>query len=245
MESWLTSAQHAFIDTDFGALPCALSEPPGNVPTVLLIHGRNGAAHQPHMSALGQAYLRRGWSVVAPDLPFSAASPSLGAPEDATMAHHLAAASEVLAWLDAQRNATAPLALCGHSIGAYVAARLAETRQRLHHLCAVSPVVSGKHLLEARKAMGGDALAVLKQEVPAMYAAMANESCAVALSGVDVPVAVMTGALDGITPPDHARAYFAAAPQACFFSVLPGLHHCPDGPVLEQAMAAALDAVGA
>lgn len=249
MTSWQSGAQQVSIDTPFGALPCALSAAPGDAPTVLLIHGRNGAAQQPQIAALAEAYVRRGWTVVAPDLPFSAASPGLGAPEQATMARHLGAAAEVLRWLEerlnSRRSATAPLALCGHSLGAYAIARLGETRRGLHHLCAVSPVVSGRHLLEARAAMGGDALRVLRQEVPDMYATMADESCAEALSRVAAPVAVMTGALDGITPPAHARAYFAAAPGGCFFSVLPGLHHCPAGPVLARAMRAALDAVAA
>lgn len=230
MTSWLSSAQHVRVDTGFGALPCAVSSDPVDGPAVFLVHGRNGAAVQPQMSALAEAYLRRGWAVVAPDLPFSVASPDLGAPEQATMAHHVAAATAVFDALLARRDGTAPLALCGHSLGAFAIARLARSRGGLHHLCAVSPVLSGQHLLAARAAMGGDALAVLEQEVPQMYASMAEESCALDLAATRTPVAVMTGTRDGITPPDHARAYFAACRNGRFFSVLPGLHHCPDGP---------------
>lgn len=240
------SAASVPCDVGPGPVTCHLAEPDGAARGwAVLIHGRNGAAAQPHMVAIAQAYLARGWRVAVPDLPFSDATPGSGPAGALTMAAHHAAARSVLRWLSDHDGKAAAIALCGHSLGAYAIARLADAQPGVHHLMAVSPVLSGQALLDARAAMGGDALEALAREAPELYATMAAESAASALGRLAAPLAVMTGALDGLTPPAHARAYFAAAPDARFFSVLPGQHHCPEGPVFAEALHAAFTAVEA
>ena len=66
-----------------------------------------------------------------------------------------------------------------------------------------------------------------------------------ALAGSVAPAAVITGLEDGLVTPDHARAWFAAAPGARVFTALPGQHHCPEGSDMAQALAAALTALDA
>ena len=78
-----------------------------------------------------------------------------------------------------------------------------------------------------------------------MLAEMPSQDAVPALQLLSCPVAVVTGAEDGLTPPKAARAYLAAASAGCFFAALPGQHHCPTGPIVARALAAALDAVGA
>lgn len=212
---------------------------------VLMIHGRDGAADQPHMRALAQAYHDHGWKVAAPDLPHSRATPDCGAPEDLTMQGHARDAARALEAMAPRFPDGLPVALCGHSLGAYAIATMAASCPGLHHLMAVSPVLSGRALLAARTAMGPPAVAALEAEAPRLRATMEAESAEPFLSGLDVPVAVMTGGADAITPPADARAYFDAAPGARFFCVLNEQHHCPDGPVTARALTAALDAVGA
>lgn len=236
------------VPNDVGSepIPCHVFEP--ELPpkaAALVIHGRNGAMHQPHIQALIRACLARGWCVAAPDLPYSAATPALGPSEHITMEGHARAAAAVLAAYSTRLADALPLALCGHSLGAHAVAAIAQDAPDLHHLLAVSPVVSGQALLDARAAMGPPALEALAREAPRMRETMAAESAVPFLNRLDVPVAVMTGALDGLTPPAAARAYFDAAPRACFFSVLKDQHHCPTGPELDRALAAAFDAVDA
>ena len=224
--------------------PCYLFAPERDPYGVaLVIHGRNGAMHQPHIQTLIRTYLTRGWRVLAPDLPYSAASPALGPAAQITMNGHARAAGEVLAAFIADHSDGLPLALCGHSLGAHAVAALAGDVPDLHHLLAVSPVVSGQALLDARTAMGPPALEALAREAPLMRETMAAESAVPHLERLEAPVAVMTGALDGLTPPAAARAYFNAAPGACFFTILKDQHHCPTGPVVDLALEAAFDAL--
>lgn len=227
-------------------IPCHVIEPDGP-PTglLLLLHGRDGAGRSPHMLPIAAAYLARGWQVIAPDLPGSRATPGSGPPERFTMSGHLADADAVLVWaLDKIARPASRLGFAGHSVGACSAARLCAQAATADHLLAVSPVLSGAALLEARRAMGPAALAALDREAPAMAAELAAQDAAPALRRIRAPVAVITGALDGITPPRFAKAFFAASSGACFYAILPGQHHCPAGPLYDRALGAALDALG-
>jgi pimeloyl-ACP methyl ester carboxylesterase len=232
--------------TDYGApWPVVVSErkvPPAG--TALVLHGRNGAPDQPQVAAIVTAYVARGWRVVAPELPCSAALPGSGPPSELTMARYRHAAAEVRAWVT-RRWPDGRLALAGHSLGAYAAAHVAGEIQGLHHLLAVSPALSGRALLEARLAMGPQAVAALEREAPLMRAEMEAEDATDALKILGAPLAVVSGARDGIVPLRVARAYFDAAPLACFFAALPDQHHCPAGPDVDLMLAAALTALDA
>ena len=228
-------------------IPCHILEPDGGAKSLLLLlHGRDGAGRSPHIVPIAEAYLARGWRVVAPDLPHSRAVPGSGPAELYTMSGHLEDAAAVLQWArDTWPKDARRLGLAGHSVGAWAAARLAAAEDALDHLLGVSPVLSGRALLEARRAMGPPAVQALRREAPAMLAELSTIKAAPALRRVTAPVAVVTGASDGITPPAVARAWFRAAAGACFYMALPGQHHCPAGPAYERALAAALDAAGA
>jgi pimeloyl-ACP methyl ester carboxylesterase len=227
-------------------IACQIVEPVLPVVGVaLLVHGRDGAGTSAHMVPIADAYVGRGWRVVAPDLPLSRATPGSGPPEDFTMQRHVEDARQVLAWVLGEMPVARRLALAGHSMGAYAIARLAAESVAAEHLLAVSPVVSGTALLEARRAMGPAAVQELERDAPKLRAEMTAHDAVPALQKLTAPVAVVTGREDGITPVAAARAYFAAAPAAVFYSALPGQHHCPEGPLYTAALAAALDALGA
>ena len=232
--NWTVHAQR----DSAGGIPVVIGTG-GTGGTLLLIHGRNGAPDQPHIAEIAAAYLARGWRVIAPELPHSSALPASGPPSDVTLAGHTAAARQVLHWIRSSEPET-PVALAGHSIGGYTVGRLS-CEPGLHHILAVSPVLSGPALLAARRAMGPDAMAELEREAPAYRAELETADAAPVLAGSTAPVAVITGAEDGLVTLDHARAWFAAAPGARFFAALPGQHHCPEGPACATALAAALD----
>ena len=230
-------------------IPCHVREPERAASgTVLLLHGRDGAGRAAHIEVIADAYVARGWRVIAPDLPNSGATPGSGPPERFTMSGHRRDSRAVLDWVLSSLAGDSPvarLAIAGHSVGAFSAAWLASEHPETAHLLAVSPVVSGNALLAARDAMGPAAIEAVKREVPLMLAEMPSQDAVPALQQLTCPVAVVTGAEDGLTPPKAARAYLAAAPAGCFFAALPGQHHCPTGPIVARALAAALDAVGA
>ena len=241
---WTDSATRVDIPTHFGIVPVVVAArtttPRG---TVLLAHGRNGAPDQAQIAEIAEAYLARDWRVAAPELPNSIALPNSGPPEEVTFTRHAQATADVWAWLVRQWPDT-PQALAGHSIGAFAIAQLAGAAPEAHHLLAVSPPISGMVLLSARVAMGPDAVEAVKREAPLFHAEMPVADAAPALARSAAPLAVVTGAEDGLVRLHDARAYFNAAPNGRFFGALPNEHHCPAGAACGQMLAAALTALG-
>ncbi len=210
---------------------------------MLLVHGRNGAPDQAQIAEIAKAYLARGWRVAAPELPNSIALPDSGPSDQVTFSGHTRAAAEVWDWV-AQEWPDAPRALAGHSIGAYAIGHLAGASPDTHHILAVSPPLSGRVLLSAREAMGPAAIEAVISEAPLFYAEMPIADAAPALACTTAPLAVVTGAEDGLVRLADARAYFNAAPNGRFFGALPGEHHCPAGAACGRMLSAALSALG-
>lgn len=242
---WTVDARCDLVDWQNRAIPVfQTSQVPNPSGTVLLLHGRNGAPDQPQICEIATAYIARSWRLVAPALPFSSANPDSGPPEGITLSGHSHAALAVWTWL-AERWPAELRALAGHSIGAFAAAFLAAASRDAHHALAVSPALSGTHLLEARRRMGREAVTQLEKEAPRYRAEMEAGDATRSLGATRAPVAVVTGAEDRLVPLPHARAYFAAARDARFFAALPGQHHCPTGVDCQHMFVAALTALGA
>lgn len=244
MPAWTDTALCLQAATAEGVLPVLIADPEDARGTVLLLHGRNGAPAQPQIAEIALAYLARGWRVAAPELPNSSASPGSGPAAEVSFARHVRAAAGVCDWLAAQAPGQV-LALAGHSIGGYAVAHLAAGRDDIHHVLAVSPPMSGMVLMRAREAMGPAAIEEVRREAPAYFTEMQTADAEPALRRVTAPLAVVTGACDGLVPLADARAYFAAAPNGRFFAALPDQHHCPAGPACAAMLAAALAALGA
>ena len=244
-KTWTDHATRSDIPTSLGIIPVVLAsaadEPRG---TVLLVHGRNGAPGQAQIAEIADAYLQRGWRVAAPELPNSIALPDSGPPDEVTFSRHSQATAEVWIWLP-RRWPDSPRALAGHSIGAFAIAQLAGAAPEAHHLLAVSPPISGMVLLSAREAMGPAAIEAVQREAPLFYAEMPLADAAPSLARCPAPLAVVTGAEDGLVRLHDARIYFTTAPNGRFFGALPDEHHCPAGGACAQMLAAALTAVGA
>ncbi len=242
---WTDTALRLEAGTELGPVP-VVTATPNDAPrgTVLLVHGRNGAPGQAQIAEIAEAYLARGWRVAAPELPHSIALPDSGPSDQVTFTGHMRAAAGVWAWL-AQTWPDQRRALAGHSIGAYAIAHLAGDDPGTDHILAVSPPLSGMVLLSARVAMGPDAVEAVKREAPLFHAEMPIADAAPALARSHAPLAVVTGAEDGLVRLKDARAYFNAAPNGRFFGALPNEHHCPAGKACADMLAAALVAVGA
>lgn len=242
---WTGRARRFSVTASCGPIPVVVAEPDRRpAGTALLVHGRNGAPDQPQIARIAEAYLARGWRVAAPELPNSAALPQSGPPEDVTFSGHTGAAADIWTWV-AQHWPGERLGLSGHSIGAYAVAHLAAGAIPPDHVLAVSPPLSGRVLLAAREAMGPPAIEAVKREAPRYFDEMQTADAAPALARTTAPLAVVTGAEDGLVPLKDARAYFNAAPNARFFAALPGEHHCPASEACALTLAAALAALGA
>lgn len=241
---WTDYARRVELQTRHGTVPLVISDSradPGG--TVLLVHGRNGAPGQLQIAEIAMAYLARGWRVVAPELPNSAALPQSGPPEQVSFSVHTEAAAAAWDWV-AREWPDAARALAGHSLGGYAVAQIAAQAPDAHHVLAMSPVLSGPALMRAREAMGPGAIAEVRREAPAYFAQMQSADAGPALNRVVAPLAVVTGASDGLIPLADARSYFASAPNARFFAALPDEHHCPSGAACGRMLTAALSALG-
>ena len=244
-QNWTGGATRFSIPTSLGNVPVVVAAPtPAPTGTVLLVHGRNGAPDQAQIAEIADAYLLRGWRVAAPELPNSIALPESGPPDQVSFTRHTQAAAGAWDWLVRQWPGT-PHALAGHSIGAFAIAQLAGAAPEAHHLLAVSPPISGMVLLSARQAMGPAAIEAVQREAPLFYAEMPLADAAPSLARCPAPLAVVTGAEDGLVRLHDARTYFNTAPNGRFFGALPDEHHCPAGSACAQMLQAALTAVGA
>ena len=93
--------------------------------------------------------------------------------------------------------------------------------------------------------MGPAAIEAVQREAPLFYAEMPLADAAPSLARSNAPLAVVTGAEDGLVRLHEARIYFTTAPNGRFFGALPDEHLCPAGGACAQMLAAALTAVGA
>lgn len=239
----IKGARRELVRTGSAAIAVAVAaEVRDPVGTVMLTHGRNGGPDQPHIAEIARAYLASGWRVAAPELPHSAANPGSGPADQLTLASQRDAGQRVLAWIRSVWPETA-VALAGHSLGGFTVGALSAGDDSLHHVLAVSPVLSGRRLLDARRALGPQAMTELEREAPLYRRELETADIADCLSAAPAPVAVVTGREDGLVTVDHAKAYFQAARNAAFFATLPGQHHCPVGSACAAMLAAALAAV--
>jgi len=232
-----------------GAMPVEVVRPVGTPAGVAIVaHGRNGAPGQPQVAHMTDAALRRRLIVVAPQLSNSAAGDGAGRPEDFKINGHVAELRAVVVWTQALPElADLPAApiLMGHSMGAYAALRLAaeDAGGRIGGVVAVSPVVSGAALIAARRRMGAAALQALAAEVPGALETWLEHDLLPMAAQITVPVAVMTGAADALTPPADAERLARVLPNVVALDILANEEHCPKGAVYAASLDCALDRI--
>lgn len=211
----------------------------------LVAHGRNGAVSQDHIRPVIEACLERSLAVIAPDLCNSAANESAGTVAEFTMEKHVADVRTVLAAAPtlAPWSPREPRLIIGHSMGAYAAVRLAAEAApgTLTGVLALSPVVSGRALIAARRAMGARAIAELRAEVPTALEEWLRHDLSLLARKVKCPAAVIVGEDDTVTPPADAALLASWLPHLVWHDTIPGEHHCPLGKDYARSIGVALD----
>lgn len=206
-------------------------------------HGRNGGAQQAHMVPVIEACLERGLIVAAPDLCHSAGNDAPGDPARFTMAAHCADVATVVEDAFEMAPHGRPRLLIGHSMGSFAACAIAARRKDVTGVLALSPVISGDALLAARRTMGENAIAALREEVPDALTEWPLHTLAETAGVIAAPVAAIVGADDTLTPPEAARRLLSWVKRPAGLEVVAGEHHCPVGGGFSASLRRALDAL--
>lgn len=201
----------------------------------VVAHGRNGAARAPHMMQLIDAYRARGYVVVAPNCCASPWNDAAGVEADFLLADHVRDVARAIHWAEANADAIGwqgkRLALCGHSMGAYAVAQLAASQWhgRIAHLISVSPFTSGARQIEVRAKYHPDGIANLRRDVPAALEEWPKHDIFQVIDRLTLPVAVIGGVKDIVSPPENVEEFVARLPRPPIFRMLAEASHCLEG----------------
>ncbi len=201
----------------------------------VIAHGRNGAAHAPHMLKLIKTYLKHGYIVLSPDCCASAWNDAAGVEGDFLLGNHVRDVRRSIEWAEGRAAelgwSGGHLALAGHSMGAYAVAHLAATRWhgRIGHLMLVSPFTSGVRQIEARDKYHPDGIANLRRDVPAALEEWPKHDIFTVIDQLTLPIAVVAGSKDIVAPPENVREFVERLPTPPAFLMLPEASHCLEG----------------
>ncbi|MBU1292950.1 lysophospholipase [Patescibacteria group bacterium] len=131
-----------------GLLEFPIGTPTG---TTIVQHGYGGFKEQDHVVTMAKAFLNNGFVTFNFDAT-NTFGESDGEYEKATLGLHYEDFEDVANWAQEQDWFVAPLAVAGHSMGGYSAARYAEEYPDKIAFCApIAPVVSGTLSWEAHE----------------------------------------------------------------------------------------------
>ena len=221
-----------------------LAKPAGEIKgTCVLQHGWSGKKEQDHIVAIQEAFTDNGWQVFNFDATNSF-NESDGDIEDSRLGLHYEDMEDVCQWVQKQEWFVGPLAVSGHSMGGYAAARYAEDHpEDVAFIAPISPVVSGAlnaaseeknrpgHIAkwEAEGVMISESSTtpgLMKRAPFAIHQERLNHDLLPSAHKLNMPVFLLTGSEDGLCPPDHIQQLFNAIPHDNkAFEILEGAPH--------------------
>lgn len=141
-----------------------LEKPDGEIRgTCIIQHGWGGHKDKPTVQAMKDAFLESGFQTFNFDATNSFGE-SDGDYEKSTLGLHWEDLEDVVKWAQKQGWFTGPLALTGHSMGAYSSARYAEEYpEEVKFLAPVAPVVSGELSFKAHETYDPEGLKKWKE----------------------------------------------------------------------------------
>lgn len=221
-----------------------LTKPQGDIKgTCIVQHGWSGKKEQAHIMAMQNAFLKNGFQTFNLDTTNSF-NESDGEYSKSRLGLHYEDFEDVTKWAQQQDWFVGPLALTGHSMGGYSAARYAEDYPDEVALTApIAPVVSG----ELRKAAylkfepndlreweiqgvlikeSGTTPGLIKEAPYEAFIEMQNHNLLPLAHKLTMPVLLLTGSEDTSIPPEHVQRLFDAIPgDKKTFKVIAGAPH--------------------
>lgn len=209
-----------------GVLELPKNKPVG---TALIQHGYGGFKEQDHVQKMKDAFLDNGFITFNFDTT-NTFGESDGEYEKATLGLHYEDFEDVANWAQGQDWFIAPLAVTGHSMGGYSAARYAEEYPDKVAFCApIAPVVSGELSWEAHKEFAAEEFEIWKEEGMLIKPSATNpnnvkrspwshmeerlvHSLLPGAIKLTMPIFLYVGTQDTSIPPKHVQKLFDAIP---------------------------------
>lgn len=208
-----------------------------------VMHGLGGFKEQEHIATFADAFKEKGFTVVRFDTT-NTLGESGGKYEDATITNYYEDLEDVIKWAQEQEWYQEPFALSGHSFGGISTSLYAEKYpEKVLALAPISTVVSGRLSVEANK-NGEDAEDFAKWERTGWKEEESRSKPGVIkrlpwshivdrlkydllpnASKLTMPVLLITGENDTVTPPKHIQIFFEALPGQKKFHVIKNAPH--------------------
>ena len=221
-----------------------LTKPIGEIKgTCVVQHGWSGSKDQEHVLAMAEAFLENGYQTFNFDTTNSF-NESDGDYGDSRLGLHYEDFEDVVKWAQQQDWFSGKLALIGHSMGGYSAARYAEDYPEEVALTApIAPVVSGVLRKEAYLKFSPEDLAewedkgvlvkesgttpgLVKESPYGAFVEMQKHDLLPNANKLTMPVFLLTGSDDTSIPPEHVQLLFDAIPhENKEFVVIDGAPH--------------------
>ncbi|PID99032.1 hypothetical protein CSA80_02860 [Candidatus Saccharibacteria bacterium] len=211
--------------------------------TAVVQHGWSGQKEQAHIIAMQEVFLENGWQTFNFDATNSF-NESDGDFPDARLGLHYEDMEDVCQWVRRQDWFVPGLAVSGHSMGGYAAARYGEDHpEEVQSVAAIAPVVSGNLFTEAIERDQPGLLAkwktdgiwvlesssrrdIVKRAPYAVYEELQRHDLLPNAARLTMPVFLFVGSDDASCPPDHVRQLFDAIPHRNkVFEILKGAPH--------------------
>ena len=207
-----------------------LNKPDGSLKgTCVVQHGWSGKKEQAHIIVMQNAFLKNGFQTFNFDTTNSF-NESDGEYSKSRLGLHYEDFEDVVKWVQQQDWFIGPLALTGHSMGGYSAARYAEDYPKEVGLIApIAPVVSGGLRKEAYLKFNHEDLekwekngvlvkesgttpGLIKESPYDAFLEMQDHDLLPNAHKLTMPVFLLTGTKDTSIPPQHVQKLFDAIP---------------------------------
>lgn len=206
-----------------------LEKPEGNPKgTCVIQHGWGGHRNKDTVQTIKQAFLEGGFQTFNFDTTHSFGE-SEGDFQKSTLGTFWEDFEDVANWVKKQNWFIAPLAVTGHSKGAYAATRYAEEYPTdVSFVVSVAPVISGKLSFEAHQEDDPEALTKWEKEKVLIRTGSEgdvkiqnwsqmlerlNHDLLPKASALTMPVLFIAGSKDTSCPPKHIQKLFDAIPE--------------------------------